>query len=188
MNLFQYIILSLALSVEVMAVVSGCAAKSPIRLTRGLALSALLAVVHAVLFAIGLSVGYLLRFDDVQGSGLFDDVNGLIYLGLMIFVAVKLLPFKKRHEQPAYNISCWSTSISLSIALGINVLLVGIALGFREVPHFGKACTPLAIVMLLVSYLAVMLGRQKKTFSHRRWSLLAVLYLLLSTIFYVVEY
>ena len=77
----------------------------------------------------------------------------------------------------------------LGIASGINVLLIGIGLGFLVVASEdgikGPIC--LAIVVFLISYWAIMLGRQKKTIRERRWLLISVLLLLVSAIFRVVE-
>ena len=62
MSVFEYIILSFALAVPTMVTVRGCALKNPIRLTRGLGVSFLLALEHTALLLLGIGIGNMLRF------------------------------------------------------------------------------------------------------------------------------
>lgn len=189
MSVFEYFVLSLALGIELMTIMRTCAEKAPIRLTRGLAVSFLAAIVYALFLYLGIQIGNLLRFEG--DDGLYDNINSMVYLGMMIVIGVKmLLPvYRKGQQRPAYDISRWGTVLALIVASGINVLLIGIGLGFlvsaSDEGLKGPIC--LAIVVFLISYWAIMLGRQKKAIREHRWLLIAVLLLLVSAIFRVVE-
>ena len=66
------------------------------------------------------------------------------------------------------------------MAVGINTLFVGLALGFR-IPlaeNLWRSSVPLVIIMALFALLGVMLGRQQKELRARRYTLIAVLFLL----------
>ena len=62
MSILEYIILAFALSMPLMVTVRGCALKNPIRLSHGLAVSLLLAIVHVLLMLAGIYIGNMLRF------------------------------------------------------------------------------------------------------------------------------
>lgn len=179
MSVFEYIVLSIALGIETLVVVRSCALQTRIRLTKGMVVSLIIALFQ-VLFAIaGMAVGNSLRFD-------FAEVDNLIYLGLVLVVAVKLLMSAVRKERniPAYDISRWSTIVLLGIATSINALILALGLGFRvslNVDLF-KMAIPLFLVIFLFSFWAIMLGRQKVEIRRRRWSLFAVLFLLIFAI------
>ena len=187
MSLIEFIILTIALSFEALIVMHGCADKTPVRLTKGLAESATIAIINALLLIIGIWVGNMLRFtpDSPEGSStqeLLTDTDNLVYLGLMILVAVRLLfrSGKKGRKVQPYNISSYTTSILLSVAVATNTLFVGLALGFRISlqENLWRAVLPLVIIMTLFAFLGVMLGRQHKELRARRYTLFAVLLLL----------
>lgn len=180
MSVIEYIILAFALAIPLTAAVRGCALKTPVRLTRGLLLSVIWGAEFALLLAVGMLVGELIRFDMPE----YDD---LVYLGLMLVVAVRMffMAFRKQDKaHPAFDISRWSTALLLGVAAGTNVLFVGLALGFRvELPgDLWRAAIPLAVVTLLLAYLGIMFGRRKKSMRERRWHLIAVLFLLIFAI------
>ena len=137
MSVLEYIILAFALAFPVMATVRGCALKHHIRLTRGLAVSALLAAVHVAFILMGISVANLLRR--------------------------------------------WGTVLLLGIATAVNTLLVGLGLGFRVSlqAELWKLSVPLFVVLFLLCYWGIMLGRRNKPMRERRWLLIAVLFLLI---------
>ena len=54
MSIIEFIILAIALSFEAMIVMHGCALKTPIRLTQGLAESITIAAVNALLLLLGI--------------------------------------------------------------------------------------------------------------------------------------
>ena len=189
MSIIEFIILSIALSFEAMIVMHGCALKSPIKLTKGLAEAFCIAAVNALLLIAGIWLGNLLRFtpDTLDPSAsstnsLLTDTDNLVYLGLMILVAVRLLfrSGKKSRQVQPYDISRFSTAILLGIAVGINTLIIGLALGFRIQlgENIWRATIPLLIIMTLFALLGLMLGRQQKELRARRYTLFAVLFLL----------
>ena len=192
MSFFEFFIFSLALSIELLIVLRSCALKTRIVLTRGLCVSVIAALIYSLLLVLGIVVGNVLRFESATDPGLYDNINSLIYLGLMIVVGLKMmLPAMKKNRQiPAYDISRWATVFALSVASGINVLLVGLGLGFiASVEHNAlKGAITLFVMAFLFGYLGIMMGRQKKMLGERRWMLIAVLLLLVTAIFRVVEY
>ncbi|MBQ6955546.1 MAG: manganese efflux pump [Bacteroidales bacterium] len=188
MSLIEFIILAIALSFEALVVMHGCALKNKIPLTKGMAESVLVALVNAVLLIVGIWIGSKLKFTpsgidpETSSTGsLLADTDGLVYLGLLILVAVRLLfrsGRKSRQVQP-YDISRYSTALLLGVALGINTLIVGLAVGFRPVmSNLWAASVPLFVIMTLMAFLGVMLGRSGKEIRARRYTLFAVLFLL----------
>jgi len=176
MSVIEYLILAVALAVPVMVQLAASASRVRIRLTRGLAVSLLIALVHSLLLLAGIYVGNLLRFG-------YPDYDNLIYLGLMVAVALRMFfpAFRKQSkEQPAADISQWLTVLLFGIASGTNTLFVGLGLGFRVDFHtdLWRAAIPLVVVLFLMCYLAIMLGRTGKPLRARRWQLIAVLFLL----------
>jgi putative Mn2+ efflux pump MntP len=189
MSIIEFIILSIALSFEVLIVMHGCALKTPVKLTKGLGEIVCIAVINALLLAIGLWLGNMLRFtpDSIDPNtsstnSLMSETDNLVYLGLMILVAVRLLfrSGKKSRQVQPYDISRFSTALLLGVAVGINTLIVGIALGFRMLlcENIWRATIPLVVIMTIFGLLGLMLGRQKKEIRARRYTLFAVLFLL----------
>lgn len=188
MSLIEFIILAIALSFEALVVMHGCAYKNKIPLTKGLAESAMVAFINAILLAAGIWIGSKLKFspagidpDASQTVSLLADTDGLVYLGLLLLVAIRLLfrSGKKGRQVQPYDISRYSTAILLGVAIGINTLIVGIGVGFRPVmSNYFAAAIPLFVVMTLFAFLGVMLGRRGKEIRARRYTLFAVLFLL----------
>lgn len=188
MSLIEFIILAIALSFEALVVMHGCALKNKIPLTKGLAESAIVALVNAFLLAAGIWIGSMLKFtpagidpDASQTGSLLADTDGLVYLGLMLLVAVRLLfrSGKKSRKVQPYDISRYGTAILLGVAIGINTLIVGIAVGFRPVmSNLWTASVPIFVIMTLFAFFGVMLGRKGKEIRARRYTLFAVLFLL----------
>ena len=192
MSLIEFIILAIALSFEAFIVMHGCALKNKIPLTKGLAESATVALVNAILLAAGIWIGSLLKFtpsgaptsswaSSSSTADLLTDTDNLVYLGLMLLVAVRLLfrSGKKSRQVQPYDISRYGTALLLGVAIGINTLIVGLAVGFRPVmSNFWVASVPLFVIMTLFAFLGVMLGRKGKEIRARRYTLFAVLFLL----------
>ena len=100
----------------------------------------------------------------------------------MILVALRLLfrSGKKSRQVQPYDISRFGTALLLGVAVGINTLFVGLALGFR-IPladNLWRAAIPMVVIMTLFALLGLMLGRQQKELRARRYTLFAVLFLL----------
>lgn len=189
MSVIEFIILSFALSFEAMIVMHGCAEQNRIKLTKGLGEAVCISVINALLILCGMWLGNLLRFtpdtiDPLADStnSLLADTDNLVYLGLMILVALRLLfrSGKKSRKVQPYDISRFSTALLLGVAVGVNTLIVGLALGFRisVSENLWRATIPLAIIMTLMAFFGIMLGRQKKELRARRYTLIAVLFLL----------
>ncbi len=188
MSLIEFIILAIALSFEALVVMHGCAYKNKIPLTKGLAESAMVAFINAILLAAGIWIGSKLKFspagidpDASQTVSLLADTDGLVYLGLLLLVAIRLLfrSGKKSRQVQPYDIRRFGTAILLGVALGINTLIIGLAVGFRPVmSNYWSAAVPLFVIMTLMSFLGVMLGRSDKEIRARRYTLFAVLFLL----------
>ena len=192
MSLIEFIILSIALSFEALIVMHGCALKNKIPLTKGLAESAIIALVNALLLAAGIWIGSLLKFSPAGAptspwasssstTALLTDTDNLVYLGLMLLVAIRLLfrSGKKSRKVQPYDISRYGTALLLGVAIGINTLIVGLAVGFRPVmSNLWSASLPLFVVMTLFAFLGLMLGRSGKEIRARRYTLFAVLFLL----------
>ena len=85
MSLFSYIIIAIALALNILIALRPCAEHFPIRLTRGLVLSLLVAVVYAGFLWLGISLGNIIRYDSPIEEGLYDDVNQLVHGIGMIF-------------------------------------------------------------------------------------------------------
>ncbi|MBP5327409.1 MAG: manganese efflux pump [Bacteroidales bacterium] len=189
MSVIEFIILAIALSFEALIVMHGCAKQAKVRLTQGLAESFVVALENTIFLLLGIFLGNLLRFTpDVPNtvvdstSSLLTDTDNLVYLGLMILVAVRLLmrSGKKSRQVQPYDISRFPTALLLGIAVGVNTLIVGLAIGFRVplVENIWRAAIPMFVIMTLFAFLGVMLGRQQKEIRARRYTLFAVLFLL----------
>ena len=187
MSIIEFIILAIALSFEALIIMHGCASKSNIRLTKGLAESAIIALEGAALLIIGMWIGNLLRFTpeslgESATRDLLTDSDNLVCLALMIFVALRLMfrTGSKKHKAPNYDISRFGTAVLLGIAVGINSLLVGMGLGFRidAGDNIWRAAIPLFVTTTIFALLGVMLGRQQKELRSRRYALIAALFIL----------
>lgn len=180
MSVIEYIILSIALTIPTMVVMRACALKNRIRLTKGMAFSFLIALEHTLLLLLGIFLGNMLRFD-------LPEFDNLIYLGFMVAVALRMFfpAFRKKSKKHTYyDISRLSTVLLLGVATGTNTLFVGLGLGFRVLIErdLWRAAIPMMVVMFLLCYLSIMMGRQKKTMNERKWQLIAVLFLLIFAI------
>lgn len=180
MSVLEYIILAFALSIPTMVVLRDCAMKNPIRLTRGLGVSLIIALEHALLLLCGMWISNMLRFD-------IPDYDNLFFLGLMVAVALRMFfpAFRKKEKRTvSYDISRWSTVSLLGVATGVNALFVGLGFGFRVAvgDALWRVSIPMVLIIFLLCYLGIMMGRRKKQMRERRWQLIAVLFLLVFAI------
>ncbi len=190
MSIFEYIVLALAISLVMMVSLRPCAMQSPIKLSKGIIVALVIALIQTCMLTIGMIVGDILSFDG-KDPAYDEQLNELIYIGLVAIVCIKLLSmvWNKKKEIPAYNISRWSTVFALSIARGIDVFLLGMANGFivNIENEFLKATIPLFVALALICYWAIMLGRQKTAIQERRWTIFAIVMLLAVAIFRIVD-
>lgn len=182
MSIATYIVISIAFGVTAMLLMRRCAETTPVKLTKGLAIMFVTATIYVLLFILGITLGDLLRIEGADAPQLYARTNAYIFLGLTIFVALRmLLPHLKRKPQlPVFDLRNWSSVIAMSVASGINVLLVGLGLGFVMPPagHVHWAIWPLFISSVLLGYTGIMFGRQKVTIRPLRWMIVACILLL----------
>ena len=182
MSIATYIVLSIAFGVTAMLLMRRCAETTPVKLTKGLAIMFVTATIYVLLFILGITLGDLLRIEGADAPQLYARTNAYIFLGLTIFVALRmLLPHLKRKPQlPVFDLRNWSSVIAMSVASGINVLLIGLGLGFVMplAGHIHWAIWPLFISSVLLGYTGIMFGRQKVTIRPLRWMIVACILLL----------
>lgn len=190
MTIVEYIILAIVLTFESLLVMQICAAKHKVALTKGLAESLVVALVSGILVALGMFLGHFMRFTPdvldpkmVAQNAWQQQTDKMIYVGLMVVVALRILltAGSKKRELPAYDISQWGTAIMLSIVLGINIFVAGMALGFYVSldSDLWKAIIPFSVCSLLFSFVGIMFGRQQVTLRPRRWKMLIALLVLI---------
>ncbi|KWW29317.1 MAG: hypothetical protein AUK63_1539 [bacterium P3] len=182
MTALSYILISLSFGTTLLLLFRNCAAVAPIRLSKALVETLLVAVVHVAIFALGRYSGSLLRFEDMRDATFYQQANELVFMGLVVIVALRwtVAAFRRDSDDAAYDITRWTTVAALSLATGVNLFIVGLADGFLTVsgrPWLVYAL-PLLLLEFLSAYLGVMLGRRRKRLSARRWRLLAVIMLL----------
>ena len=170
------IVIAIALSIRMLLVARGCALQCEIRLTKGLAVSAVLALVHVALFYVAMLLGDILKFDD----SLFGNVNELVFIGIILIVSVRWIfqVWRKDRALPAYGINRWGTVAGLALATGLNVFMVGLGFGFVSGSPRLYLSLPLFVTTLLSSYFGIMFGRRKVEMNIRRWQFLAIVMLL----------
>lgn len=190
MTIVEYILLAIVLTFEYLLVMQVCAAKHPVALTKGLAESLVVALIGGAMIALGMFLGHFMRFTpDVLDpttaaqNAWQQQTDKMIYVGLMVVVALRILltAWSKKQEAPAYDISQWGTAMMLSVVLGINVFLAGLALGFYVSfsADVWKAVVPVAVCALLFSFVGIMFGRQHVALRTRRWKLIIALFVLI---------
>lgn|SRR5574344_1437201 len=178
MSIIDYLVIALAMGIEALVAMRSCAEQTPIRLTKGLGISLTMAIVYTAFMCAGMAISNLLRFE-------LPEVDRMILFGLFSVVIIKLLfGIRKGHALPAYNIAQYGTSVLLAVATGINVLLIGLGVGFvgNLSTDWLKGGISLMVFVFLFSFWGVMLGRQKIDIRQRRWQLFAVLFLLVIAI------
>lgn len=176
MTLLNHIVLASAIGIQLFVSMRNSTAEHPVRLTRALLNSMVATLLFLLLFWCGLGMGQLLRFD-------LPEVDRNIFLGLFLLVIIKILFGLKRAATPA-DVSQWKGLLLLSFALGINVLILGIGLGF--ILDTGASpwrwATPQMVVVPLMGFWGSMLGRQQVDVRPKRWQLLSLLMFLVVAI------
>ena len=191
MLIAAYIVLAIAFGISNMVLFYRCAEITPIRLSRGLFITFLVSVVQTVLFLLGMFLGDILRFELPTDAEAFSKTNSLIFLGLDLFVMLRMLmPYLKREPKlPVFNLGSNSACVAMAFATAINLLLVGIGAGFVAslAMDLHKALWPLIIILFLAGYWGLMLGRTKVNIRPRRWMIVASVLLLAVAIAAVVN-
>ncbi|MDY5969153.1 MAG: manganese efflux pump [Bacteroidales bacterium] len=178
MNFFSYILFGLSMGLIAMLTFRACTLHTKIQLSRGLAYSFLLASVQTLFLLFGIWFGSLWRFST-------GNLDSYVFVGIMLLLAAKLsLNLFDKKNGTAYDISRFSTLFLLSIALGINDLIGGMGIGFLAYVQQAWliASLPLFLLVFLLSYLGIMLGRRNIEIKQRRWTLFAVLFVLVAIV------
>ncbi len=188
MTIFEYILIALAFGTETMLFMRRHTEKVPVRLTQGAALASIVALVYAVMFLLGIRIGNILRFADPDMGASFDTANSLVFVGLAVVVVLKMLISLRRcknREAVIYNIERYTTMVALAFAMGINVLIFGLGVGFLPATDgdLWRVAIPMFVAVLLLAYWGVMLGRQKVEIREKRWIFISVI-LLLAVVLY----
>ena len=182
MLIASYIVLALVFGISDMLLFRRCAEVTPIRLSYGLLLSLATMIVQAGIFLTGMLLGDLLRFELPDNPDAFNKANALIFLGLCIIVMLRMLkPYLKRSMKlPLFNLGSTAACAALILTSSINLLRVGLGAGFVTSPatDFHKALWPMVVLLPLLSYWGIMLGRQKVDMRPRRWMVVASILLL----------
>ena len=191
MTIFEYILIALAFGIETMLFMRRHTEKVPVRLTQGAALASIVALVYAVMFLLGIRIGNILRFADPDMGASFDTANSLVFVGLAVVVVLKMLISlrrRKNREAVIYNIERYTTMVALAFAMGINVLIFGLGVGFLPATDgdLWRVAIPMFVAVLLLAYWGIMLGRQKVEIREKRWIFISVILLLAVVLYRVV--
>lgn len=181
MSLVSYIVISLAFGICNMLLLRRCVDAVPVRLSAGLAIALAVAVVHALLLWVGVLLGNLLRFELADNPHAFHRANCWVFIAFALFVSVRtLFPYLRRELRlPIFSLDSVGRVVLMAFATGIDVLLVGIGVGFADGdPGFGRVFWSMLIISMLLGYLGVMFGRQKVAVRPRRWAIVAALMIL----------
>lgn len=183
MSIISFIIIAIALGISTMVLIKRCAEATPVRLSAGLLIATMVAMVHTVLFIVGMLAGNLLRFESADDPFAYAEVNSLVLMGMTVVVLLKLLsPYLRRERKLAVfplNGGLGRTLL-MTVASGINIFLLGMGVGFVALLSQGvhRAVWPLFTLTLLFSYLGIMYGRQKVEMRPRRWIIISCVLLL----------
>ncbi len=183
MSIISFIIIAIAFGISTMVLMKRCAEATPVRLSAGLLIATMVAMVHTVLFIVGMLAGNLLRFESADDPFAYAEVNALVLMGMTVVVLLKLLfPYLRREPKLAVfplNGGLGRTLL-MTVASGINIFLLGMGVGFVALLSQGvhRAVWPLFTLTLLFSYLGIMYGRQKVEMRPRRWIIISCVLLL----------
>lgn len=182
MHVATYIVLALAFGINAMLLMRRCAEATPVKLTKGIAIMLIVSAINSLLFLLGMSIGDLLRIEGSNGPEIYARTNAYIFLGMVVIVTLRmLLPYLRRKPQLAvFNLRNWGSIIAMAVANGINILLIGLGLGFVNAlsNSIHWAVWPLFISILLLGYIGMMFGRQKVEMRPRRWMIVACILIL----------
>jgi len=184
MSIVSVIVIALALGICNMLLFRRCGEAAPVRLSAGLLIVLGVTAVHVLLYYLGMWAGSLMSFRSPDTPDLYNDVNTYIFLGMTVIVAFKMLwPYLRRNaQQPVFDLrSGWSV-LAMAVATGINVLLIGVGVGFVARTDAARSLWPLLIASFLLGYLGLMLGRQKVAMRPRRWMVLSCVLLLAAAV------
>lgn len=182
MIIAAYIVLALAFGISDMILFQRCGKVTPIRLSRGMAVTLVVAVVQTMLFMLGMLLGDLLRFELPTDAQAYAQTNAMIFMGLAVFVVLRMLmPHLRREPKlPLFNLGSNAACVAMAFATGINYLLIGLGAGFVASleSDLHKALWPMLVVLFLTGYFGLMLGRRKVALRPRRWMIVVAVLIL----------
>ena len=181
MSIVSFIVVAMALGLADMLLMRRCADAVPVRLSAGLLIAASMATVQVLFLLLGTRIGDFLRLQSANDPLMYADINAYIFLGITVAVAVKMYaPYLRRKtELPVFDLRRAASVAGMAAATGIDVLLLGIGIGFVA-PDAGihTLVWPLWVGALLLGYLGMMFGRQHVQLRPRRWMTVACVMLL----------
>lgn len=184
MHIAAYIVIALAFAISNMLLFRRCAELTPIRLTRGLLLTLMVAGLQLALFMLGLLLGDMLRFELPDNQDAFAMANAMIFMGLdAIVISRMVMPYLRREPKlPLFNLGDNKSSRAMAFIASVNTLLVGLGAGFvaASAENFFRTLWPLLVLVILwlFGYWGLMLGRQKVAVRPTRWMVIAAIMLL----------
>ncbi len=156
MNLFDIILLALALCVDSLVVSTTCALKSKMTYSRGLLLAVTFGVFQGGFPLIGALIGSAFQ-------SLIESVDHWIAFGLLCAVGLKMIidAFKKEDNGRSLDISRFWVICTLAIATSIDAFVVGIGFGFNtNLTTILLAAFIIFLVTCLASFAGVFMGKQ----------------------------
>lgn len=177
-----FVLVALAVGVDVFLQTYRSATTREVRLSYGLLVAFVTAVACLLLYWLGVRLGDLLRFEAAGAEDAYDSYNIAVMLGIIIVVAVKMvLPYLRREPQlPAFDIASRGGLVSLAVVSATNPLLLGVGVGF--VGGASWSAWLVGGVVFLLSYFGLMFGRQEVALRPRRWAVFATLLLLVAAV------
>lgn len=177
MNIIDFIILALAIGIDSFSSIHKSVRNHPIPLPRGLAIATLMAAIFIGFTSVGILISNALRFNYTQ-------IDKVVCIAFILLVALKrTIESRKQINGNAFNLSQYTQSIVFSIAKGINILLLGLGIGFVEnISCFWKISIPIFVLVLIFSMWGTMLGRKQIEMNYRRWGILSTLCLIIIAI------
>ena len=187
MVILSYILFALSLGLVAMLKMARVAKSSSIRLTYGLLVSFVTAVIGGGLVLGGEAIGGSLRISEAG----YEMFNEAIFIAVAVVVGVKLLieGFRKKEEEEP-DLSRIGTMLALAIALGINGFLIGLGDGFLGGQLFKNGLglsIGVAASSLVASYMGIMFGRRGLAFTKKKWMVAAVLLLLSAVVLRIIQ-
>lgn len=191
MSIVSFIVTAIAFGIICLVTYSRCAAAVQPRLSAGLLTVIAITIAQLAMYLLGIAIGNILRLEAVGDNELYNTQNAYIALGLIIIVVIKTIaPYLKRKPQlPIFDLTHFAPAASMAIVMGLDIFLVGIAIGFVSPlqNNILKSIIPFVISTFTLGFIGIMFGRQKVKIRPKRWILVASLMLVVCAIAIVVN-
>ena len=186
MSIVSFIVIAIAFGIISLVTYSRCAAAVPPRLSAGLLTVIAVTAAQLAMYLVGIAIGNLLHLEALDNKELYNTQNAYIALGLIVIVVIKtIVPYlKRKHQLPVFDITHFAPAASMAIATGLDIFLVGIAIGFvtplRD--NILISIIPFVISTLTLGFIGIMFGRQKVKIRPKRWIMVASLMMVVCAI------